>query len=250
MVALPQKLISLICFNNSPRVLFFSTFLFIIEYQTYRSNNSGLDYRLIFRDFPEILRADISLHLHRDIFKLPVFQTASESCKRFISLHTNDVFVTPSECLIHVGDQVKAIYLVVSGSLEVIKNKTVIAILGKGDLFGLNVQENTTNVSLNEKSSSDVKALSYCILQSISRDGVEKMMETYPEYTPKFCKDLMADYSCSLWGNEEDISESEENCNNNKSDHFRRFSAKSTDTVGSDVSYNLIPAVTRVFEQI
>ena len=47
----------------------------------------------------------------------------------------------------------------------------------------------------------------YCILQSISRDGVERMMAIYPEYTPKFCKDLMADYSCSLWGNEEDVSE-------------------------------------------
>ena len=80
------------------------------------------------------------MHLHKDIFKLPVFNSASESCKRFISLHTHDVFVTPCEYLIHVGDQVKAIYLVVSGSLEVIQNKTVIAILGKGDLFGLNVQ--------------------------------------------------------------------------------------------------------------
>ena len=56
-------------------------------------------------------------------------------------------------------------------------------------------------------------------------------------------------YSCSLWSNDD---EDQSNDSNDTSDdqkeeddiEYRRFSTKSTDTMGSDVSYNLIDAVT------
>ena len=35
----------------------------------------------ILNDYPEELRGDVSLHLHREILNLPIFETASEGCR-------------------------------------------------------------------------------------------------------------------------------------------------------------------------
>ena len=223
----------------------------IMEYnQAIWSNHNGIDPKEMLKEFPEKLQAEVSLHLHREVFNLPVFQNASKGCLRFLSLHVKEIFVVPGEYLIHHGDPLTAIYLVVSGSLEVVQSQTltksnIVAILGKGDLFGLSVQSTPTNDDTfaipqesflqNVKSTCDVKALSYCVLQCISKEGVETMLETYPEFRQRFARDLMADYSCSLWStNEDDLSSSDDEEDSEK---------ENIDTC-SNTSYALVPAVT------
>ncbi|XP_016095430.1 potassium voltage-gated channel subfamily H member 4-like [Sinocyclocheilus grahami] len=105
----------------------------MLEYfQTTWSVNNGIDVNELLHDFPDELRADIAMHLNKDILQLPVFDGASRGCLRSLSLHIKTTFCTPGEYLIRQGDALQANYFVCSGSLEVLKDNMVLAILEKG----------------------------------------------------------------------------------------------------------------------
>lgn len=71
------------------------------------------------------------MHLNKDILQLPVFERASRGCLRSLSLHIKTSFCAPGEYLIRQGDALQANYFVCSGSLEVLKDGMVLAILGQ-----------------------------------------------------------------------------------------------------------------------
>ena len=87
--------------------------------------------RQLLHDFPDELRADIAMHLSKDILQLPVFEHASRGCLRSLSLHIKTSFCAPGEYLIRQGDALQANYFVCSGSLEVLRDGMVLAILGQ-----------------------------------------------------------------------------------------------------------------------
>lgn len=89
-----------------------------------------IKYPQLLHDFPDELRADIAMHLNKDILQLPVFKGASRGCLRSLSLHIKTSFCVPGEYLIRQGDALHANYFVCSGSLEVLKDSMVLAILG------------------------------------------------------------------------------------------------------------------------
>lgn len=83
------------------------------------------------KEFPEELRGDVSMHLHREILQLPIFEGASQGCLKLLSLHIRTNFCAPGEYLIHKGDALSYIYYICNGSMEVVQNNMVVAILGK-----------------------------------------------------------------------------------------------------------------------
>ncbi|KAM6951117.1 voltage-gated delayed rectifier potassium channel KCNH4 [Aplochiton taeniatus] len=159
----------------------------MLEYfQTTWSVNNGIDANELLHDFPDELRADIAMHLNKDILQLPVFEGASRGCLRSLSLHIKTSFCAPGEYLIRQGDALHADYFVCSGSLEVLKDSMVLAILGKGDLIGSDLP-GTDHVI---KTNADVKALTYCDLQYISVRALKEVLELYPEYASVFTSDI------------------------------------------------------------
>ena len=84
----------------------------------------------LLQSLPDELRADIAMHLHKEVLQLPLFEAASRGCLRALSLALRPAFCTPGEYLIHQGDALQALYFVCSGSLEGLKGGTVLAILG------------------------------------------------------------------------------------------------------------------------
>jgi potassium voltage-gated channel Eag-related subfamily H protein 8 len=82
------------------------------------------------KEFPEELRGDVSMHLHREILQLPIFEGASQGCLKLLSLHIRSNFCAPGEYLIHKGDALQYIYYLCNGSMEVVQNSMVVAILG------------------------------------------------------------------------------------------------------------------------
>lgn len=84
----------------------------------------------LLQSLPDELRADIAMHLHKEVLQLPLFEAASRGCLRALSLALRPAFCTPGEYLIHQGDALQALYFVCSGSMEVLKGGTVLAILG------------------------------------------------------------------------------------------------------------------------
>lgn len=70
------------------------------------------------------------MHLHREILSLPIFEAASQGCLKLLSLHIRNNFCAPGEFLIHKGDALSYIYYLCNGSMEVVQNSMVVAILG------------------------------------------------------------------------------------------------------------------------
>ncbi|XP_015255705.1 PREDICTED: potassium voltage-gated channel subfamily H member 3-like, partial [Cyprinodon variegatus] len=98
-------------------------------FQTTWSVNNGIDVSELLKDFPDELRADIAMHLNKELLQLPLFESASRGCLRSLSLIIKTSFCAPGEFLIRQGDALQAIYFVCSGSMEVLKDNTVLAIL-------------------------------------------------------------------------------------------------------------------------
>ena len=91
-------------------------------------------------DYPEELRGDVSLHLHKEILSLPLFEAASEGCRKLVSLKIKTNFCAPDEYLIHKGDALQNIYYLFNGSMEVLHEGMVVAILGNNSTLYPNTQ--------------------------------------------------------------------------------------------------------------
>ncbi|XP_021699751.1 potassium voltage-gated channel subfamily H member 8 isoform X4 [Aedes aegypti] len=191
-------------------------------FQTMWSLNHGIDVYEILKEFPEELRGDISMHLHREILQLPIFESASQGCLKLLSLHIKANFCAPGEYLIHKGDALSYIYYICNGSMEVMQNNMVVAILGKGDLVGCDISIHLTHGSQGSsgnqgsqdaivKSSGDVKALTYCDLKSIHLSGLVDVLRLYPEYQQEFANDIQHDLTYNLREGYEAEEETENN---------------------------------------
>ncbi|XP_050672374.1 potassium voltage-gated channel subfamily H member 8 [Leptidea sinapis] len=178
-------------------------------FQTMWSLNHGIDIHETLKEFPEELRGDVSLHLHREILSLPIFESASQGCLKLLSLHIRSNFCAPGEYLVHKGDALTYIYYICNGSMEVMQNDMVVAILGKGDLVGCDMNTHlqahngsgtsqSNNPDVIVKSSSDVKALTYCDLKCINMVGLGEVLRLYPEYQQEFIHDIQHDLTYNL----------------------------------------------------
>ncbi|XP_059089572.1 potassium voltage-gated channel subfamily H member 8-like [Tigriopus californicus] len=180
-------------------------------FQTMWSLNHGIDPVEILADYPEELRGDVSMHLHKEILSLPIFETASEGCRKLLSLTIKTNFCAPDEYLIHKGDALPNIYYLYNGSMEVLQEGMVVAILGKGDLVGCDIAKHlgaakaqhviSSSTGLPEvivKSSCDVRALTYCDLKCMNIPGLVEVLRLYPEFQDQFAEDIMHDLTFNL----------------------------------------------------
>ena len=76
------------------------------------------------------MRGEIAMHLHREVLALPLFTTACQGFLRAVAMNVEPLFCAPGEYIIHTADAIHAIYYVGSGSLEILKDGMVVAILG------------------------------------------------------------------------------------------------------------------------
>ena len=152
------------------------------------SFTNGIDMNTVLKSFPESLQADICLHLNRQLLnKCPAFQDASEGCLRMLALQFKSTHTPPGDTLIHTGDNLTAIYFIARGTLEIVKNDEVMAILDKNDIFGENISKYHER-DLMGRSSCDVRALSYCDLHKIERYDLLDVIEMYPDFAQSFEK--------------------------------------------------------------
>lgn len=78
------------------------------------------------------MRADICVHLNRQVFnEHPAFRLASDGCLRSLAVEFQTTHCAPGDLIFHAGESVDTLCFVVSGSLEVIQDDEVIAILGE-----------------------------------------------------------------------------------------------------------------------
>ncbi|XP_011876582.1 PREDICTED: potassium voltage-gated channel subfamily H member 2 isoform X2 [Vollenhovia emeryi] len=148
---------------------------------------NGIDMNSVLKGFPECLQADICLHLNRNLLNnCRAFEGASPGCLRALSLKFKTTHAPPGDTLVHRGDVLTSLYFISRGSIEILKDDIVMAILGKDDIFG----ENPCIYSTVGKSSCNVRALTYCDLHKIHRDDLLDVLALYPEFSNHFSQNL------------------------------------------------------------
>lgn len=88
------------------------------------------------------MRADICVHLNRKVFKEhPAFRLASDGCLRALAMEFQTIHCAPGDLIYHAGESVDSLCFVVSGSLEVIQDDEVVAILGEFNTFTIHFSQ-------------------------------------------------------------------------------------------------------------
>ncbi|CAF4029731.1 unnamed protein product [Rotaria sp. Silwood2] len=148
---------------------------------------NGIDMNMVLKGFPECLQADICLHLNSQLLKnCPAFKDASEGCLRTFSMKFKTTHAPPGDIITHRGDILTSLYFISRGSIEILKDDKVVAILSKDDILG----ENPVLYSEPGKSAFNVRALTYCDLHKILRDDLLEVIDMYPEFAQSFCQNL------------------------------------------------------------
>ncbi|GLD52081.1 potassium voltage-gated channel subfamily H member 7 isoform X1 [Lates japonicus] len=148
---------------------------------------NGIDMNTVLKGFPECLQADICLHLNRNLLhNCKAFQGATKGCLRALAMRFKTTHAPPGDTLVHSGDVLTALYFLSRGSIEILKDDIVVAILGKNDIFG----EMIHLFAKPGKSNADVRALSYCDLCTIQREDLLDVLDMYPEFADYFFNNL------------------------------------------------------------
>uniref|UniRef100_A0A668AH63 Potassium voltage-gated channel, subfamily H (eag-related), member 6b n=1 Tax=Myripristis murdjan TaxID=586833 RepID=A0A668AH63_9TELE len=151
------------------------------------SYTNGIDMNAVLKGFPECLQADICLHLNRSLLQnCKAFRGASQACLRALAMRFKTVHAPPGDTLIHSGDILDSLFFISRGSIQVIRDDVVVAILGTNDIFG----EPIHLCDEPGKSSSDVHAITYCDLHRILRDDLLEVLDIYPSFANNFWRNL------------------------------------------------------------
>ena len=124
---------------------------------------------MVLKGFPDCLQADICVHLNRNLLNnCPAFEGASSGCLRYtyviksivtvkfrfivyipfsfktyvefqiifypyraLSMKFKTTHAPPGDTLVHQGDVIVSLYFIARGSIEIVKDDIVMAILGK-----------------------------------------------------------------------------------------------------------------------
>ncbi|XP_012823505.2 potassium voltage-gated channel subfamily H member 5 isoform X1 [Xenopus tropicalis] len=157
------------------------------------SMSKGIDTEKVLGICPKDMRADICVHLNRKVFnEHPAFRLASDGCLRSLAVEFQTIHCAPGDLIYHAGESVDALCFVVSGSLEVIQDEEVVAILGKGDVFGDVFWKETTLAH----ACANVRALTYCDLHIIKREALLKVLDFYTAFANSFSRNLTL--TCNL----------------------------------------------------
>nr|DBA19783.1 TPA: hypothetical protein GDO54_015560 [Pyxicephalus adspersus] len=148
---------------------------------------NGIDMNMVLKGFPECLQADICLHLNQTLLQnCKAFTGASKGCLRALAMRFKTTHAPPGDTLVHSGDVLTALYFLSRGSIEILKDDIVVAILGKNDIFG----EMVHLYAKPGKSNADVRALTYCDLHKIQREELLEVLDMYPEFSDQFLTNL------------------------------------------------------------
>ncbi|XP_066483306.1 potassium voltage-gated channel subfamily H member 6 [Tiliqua scincoides] len=151
------------------------------------SYTNGIDMNAVLKGFPDCLQADICLHLNRTLLQnCKAFRGASKGCLRALAMKFKTTHAPPGDTLVHYGDVLTTLYFISRGSIEILKEDIVVAILGKNDIFG----EPISLYARPGKSNADVRALTYCDLHKIQREDLLEVLDMYPVFSDNFWSNL------------------------------------------------------------
>lgn len=81
---------------------------------------------------PKDMKGDLCFHLNRTVFAdNPAFRLASNGCLREMAIHFTRVHCAPGEIVFHQGETLDLLCFIVCGSVEIVQDDEVVAILSQ-----------------------------------------------------------------------------------------------------------------------
>ncbi|ESO02081.1 hypothetical protein HELRODRAFT_119837, partial [Helobdella robusta] len=157
------------------------------------SINKGIDSNKVVLNYcPADLKADICVHLNRHVFsEHPAFQLASEGCLRALAVHFQLSHWAPGDMLFHQGESLDSLCFIITGSLEVVQDEQIVAILTKGDVVG---DQFWKEPGINQ-CMANVRALTYCDLHLIKSEKLMEVLTFYQQFAISFERTLKLTYN-------------------------------------------------------
>ncbi|XP_041830049.1 potassium voltage-gated channel subfamily H member 6 [Melanotaenia boesemani] len=151
------------------------------------SYTNGIDMNAVLKGFPESFQADICLHLNRSLLQnCKAFRGGSQACLRALAVRMKTVHAPPADTLINYGDILHSLFFISRGSIQVVRDDVVVAILEKNDIFG----ELIYLYDEPGRSNADVHTITYCDLHRIPRDDLLEVLDIYPSFADNFWRNL------------------------------------------------------------
>ncbi|XP_068615556.1 potassium voltage-gated channel subfamily H member 6-like [Brachionichthys hirsutus] len=151
------------------------------------SYTNGIDMNGVLKGFPGSLQADICLHLNRSLLQnCKAFHGGSQACLRALGMRFKTVHAPPGDILIHYGDILDSLFFISQGSIQVIRDDVVVAILETNDIIG----ECIHLYDEPGKANADVHTITYCDLHRILREDLLEVLDIYPSFADNFWRNL------------------------------------------------------------
>jgi CRP-like cAMP-binding protein len=148
-------------------------------------NNSSIDEYSILSELPQSLRSRLNIAINRQIIKsIPIFCQCSDHAMALLIEQLYQLVILPGEYVMEQGMPGNEMYFVVRGKLQVLRDtkqghRITMAKRSEGEFFGeiALFEDATQNKNLRWAS---VKALTYCDLLTLPREGFEFVRKHFP----------------------------------------------------------------------
>lgn len=148
-------------------------------YEYLWERHKGLSEADLLQDLPQSLRLEIMLHLARDVLqKVPLFKHASPVLRNALLAALKPVTYAPGNFLVREGEVGKAMVFITSGEVEIVagEDEDIKGTMGPGDYFGY------LSLALKEQCSVSVRAVDYCEVLILDREGFDTVSTECPEF--------------------------------------------------------------------
>ncbi len=130
----------------------------------------------IIADLPHALQAEMQIYMKiKLIGNIPVFSGCSPECLKEISIHLEQIFSSPGDLIIKIGEMGDEMFVIAHGVVDVyLENGERIASLHDGQIFGEVALVKET------KRTANVQSQTYCDLYKLTKKSFSEITLKYP----------------------------------------------------------------------
>jgi hypothetical protein len=150
-------------------------------------NKKGYNDDALLDDLPSKIQSELIFHINKKIIeKAPFFKGASHEFVNELMAELQSRVYVPGEKIFRVDEKGDALYLVQSGSVEIVgRNNETIATLHEGTIFG------EMAMLLNQPRNATAVANTFCDIYVLKREAFDRVVEFHPDFA-KHLKDVVA----------------------------------------------------------
>lgn len=130
----------------------------------------------IIADLPHALQQEMQIYMKiKLISNIPIFQNCSHDCLKDVSTHLEQIYSSPGDRIIKIGDIGDEMFIIAHGNVDVIlESGERVATLHDGQIFGeIALLKETTRTA-------NIQSQTYCDLYKLTKKSFNEIVERYP----------------------------------------------------------------------